>query len=1519
VYSGFDFVTEAFTFENFGGAGVATQINPQVMQRMFGAEAVCVEGSDPCVLTPRANLWMRGTNKTLDQGRSEGFAVLSLMFHSGQLDPKDYGAENVADLTLDGNIALQEEFAYWAATQAVPDAAKADVRYLAADVMPFLAEALAEESEKHYRLAIAQRTEVGFARGHALTPIGYFKDNEREDTYWLRVYDNNFPSREQVLEVHPKANTWRYEVPGIDGTPIVYESTEEKPNYLYFAAIEDRLGALPAPFDEDSEYLAQTYSGVSIVASNEDGEETGIRDGEVIEAEGDWVRPAFSRCPRCGTAVAIVNQATLAKGFKPKRNIAVTAAGGVRSTASGDTHKASVQNYGLGFSSNLEADNPKVGDAATFGENGDVSYSSKNNEGGVTISSTRINGDGTRTTVTVTVEGSNGDVSVDLVNNEDGTTSVSVSGLPEGSDVNVTSTTQDGEGNSNTNSFDYTSNGEDSRATVNPGMENRVTLDTDPADAAICSNGMKDSSETDQDCGGSCGATCGLGKACLNDGDCAAGFCEGNLCADLDPDCDSGSQSPGETGVDCGGSICDACVATSGLDTPGCNTAADCDTAICVENKCRVKFPIYAEFDRLPDAGSSYWLVVNLDGRNKTVSIEPVDGTLRYKIGEAYSYEFVSAEACSPVVSTSQYAGPTAESPMRADGTLKIDCPEPNENRMIVKLNFYLNSLHLEENKQKLEGDPIKMALSVDGGPIQLIDIKKQHTDLGVYQNYWAIRVIQNPKRTDYKVGYTLGETKPIRAELDIGRYRFRDNEFTDAGYLFVARPDLKEVFFSVSKADYRNGVATCSDNRQNQDETGHDCGGTCGGCRANNTCLTTSDCASGLTCTGYVCRESGTCSDMTKNQDETDVDCGGSSCTARCDAGESCQASSDCDTASGYACVGSTCKIEVCNNNTKDMNESDVDCGGSSVCGACGDGKACTAGTDCASSTCIDNTCLPATCGNDTKDAGETDVDCGGTSSCPRCARAQFCLNTSDCGTGLFCVNNGCYPETCGNNMKDPDEVDVDCGTSCAFACQLGKSCNETADCTSGAVCSGNVCVPASCGNNMKDADESDIDCGGSSSCDRCVGGQSCTMDGDCVMGNLCVNSQCASPDCNNGTQDPGEADVDCGAVCVNKCGEDKMCGGDADCQAGLTRDNGTCKDASCSNNVKDPSEGDVDCGGSCATKCMIGQSCNQSADCAMGAACDNGTCSMNLCGDGTKNQDETDVDCGGMTCGACMAGQSCTLDSDCAGNDCVCGANSGNCSNASGTCGAGQYFIDQPVTDGTTASGTYTIPAGCTSLYVQAWGAAGGGDDFMGFASNLGGAGGYVEGTLTVAPGDVVTVWLGQGGSSGFTTQGAGSYLGTAANGGEGGFNSMGSDPGGGGGLTSVQITGSATQSFVVPAGAGASEFADGMSMSVMTTAGTTTAGYAGAVGSGNQGGGGAGDPGGAGENPGAYGTLPAGLTPYDSIEDPNTFNWVPGGTSNADYSRCQGANSIDAGAGSDFLGVGGDGCVVLRCVAP
>jgi hypothetical protein len=57
-----------------------------------------------------------------------------------------------------------------------------------------------------------------------------------------------------------------------------------------------------------------------------------------------------------------------------------------------------------------------------------------------------------------------------------------------------------------------------------------------------------------------------------------------------------------------------------------------------------------------------------------------------------------------------------------------------------------------------------------------------------------------------------------------------------------------------------------------------------------------------------------------------------------------------------------------------------------------------------------------------------------------------------------------------------------------------------------------------------------------------------------------------------------------------------------------------------------------------------------------------------------------------------------------------------------------------------------SWTVPANTTRISVELWGAGGGGSSYSG-----GGGGAYIVATFTVAPGDVVNMNIGQGGSGG------------------------------------------------------------------------------------------------------------------------------------------------------------------------
>jgi hypothetical protein len=106
-----------------------------------------------------------------------------------------------------------------------------------------------------------------------------------------------------------------------------------------------------------------------------------------------------------------------------------------------------------------------------------------------------------------------------------------------------------------------------------------VTIDTSLLPEQ-CLDTVRTDGETDVDCGGVCGSSCGEGKNCNEDNDCSSLRCstEGKCAA---PSCNDGVASPGyETGVDCGGD-CTGC--PNGVS---CIVNTDCTTNYCGNGIC---------------------------------------------------------------------------------------------------------------------------------------------------------------------------------------------------------------------------------------------------------------------------------------------------------------------------------------------------------------------------------------------------------------------------------------------------------------------------------------------------------------------------------------------------------------------------------------------------------------------------------------------------------------------------------------------------------------------------------------------------------------------------------------------------------------------------------------------------------------------------------------------------------------------------------------------------------------------
>jgi sugar lactone lactonase YvrE len=94
-----------------------------------------------------------------------------------------------------------------------------------------------------------------------------------------------------------------------------------------------------------------------------------------------------------------------------------------------------------------------------------------------------------------------------------------------------------------------------------------------------CQDGVRNGTETDIDCGGSCGPCTGA-AACQHNDDCATGICTGGVCRT--PTCTDQAKNGSETDVDCGGGACPACP-----DNRSCQQGSDCTSGVCTTSVCR--------------------------------------------------------------------------------------------------------------------------------------------------------------------------------------------------------------------------------------------------------------------------------------------------------------------------------------------------------------------------------------------------------------------------------------------------------------------------------------------------------------------------------------------------------------------------------------------------------------------------------------------------------------------------------------------------------------------------------------------------------------------------------------------------------------------------------------------------------------------------------------------------------------------------------------------------------------------
>jgi hypothetical protein len=421
-------------------------------------------------------------------------------------------------------------------------------------------------------------------------------------------------------------------------------------------------------------------------------------------------------------------------------------------------------------------------------------------------------------------------------------------------------------------------------------------------------------------------------------------------------------------------------------------------------------------------------------------------------------------------------------------------------------------------------------------------------------------------------------------------------------------------------------------------------------------------------------------CSDGTRNLDETDVDCGGSTC-GKCDDGEGCLGANDCTSG---VCQSGVCKAGTCTDGVHNQNETGVDCGGANACPRCDTGEACGVDDDCISVVCTGGTCRPSRCDDARTNGKETDFNCGGP-DCQGCDTDQHCLANSDCKNHI-CTGNKCQAPSCSDGVQNGDETDRDCGGSCPTKCDDLEHCLNPGDCKS-LVCTGTICQVPTCLDGVQNGKETDKDCGGGT-CVKCDDLLHCNVATDCKS-DVCSGGVCQAPTCTDAKRNGMETGVDCGGGICPKCPSGSPCGVDVDCVS-LVCDGGKCQDPTCSDRARNGNETDLNCGGGTCPKCLDWKRCIEAErDCVSGVCdrfskacplgiCPQGFCKPPACDDGVKNGKEKGVDCGGGTCPGCPVGNPCDNAADCESKLC-----SGGCGPICQKTGCDNHLIDGSETD--------------------------------------------------------------------------------------------------------------------------------------------------------------------------------------------------------------------------------------------
>lgn len=467
-----------------------------------------------------------------------------------------------------------------------------------------------------------------------------------------------------------------------------------------------------------------------------------------------------------------------------------------------------------------------------------------------------------------------------------------------------------------------------------------------------CDDGRTNGSETDTDCGGStCTRRCPVAARCLAATDCQPGnVCNARTGVCSPPGCDDGLRNGQESSIDCGGPTCLKCAVSK-----ACNTNADCVTNTCTNGRCvggpcenGVKDATEADVDCGGSCGRPC-----ATGRTCTA---PSDCASNLCVSGV-----CSTDACRDLVRNGAETGVdcggatcTARCAVGVACTVNGDCASNlcNQRTNRCAANTCSDGALTAGSESDVDcGGACATATPASACAVNQRCAVNTDCTSGVC-NATTLRCVPN--------GCFNGVRDGTETDLDCGgtcEPRCAGNR------LCTVNADCQS---GVCAANGRCAPDQCSNGRLDGNETGVDCGGTCATkCPVSAGCLANTDCANpqgmvGLpgfcSLTTRTCVAT-SCNTGVRDGNETGVDCGGS-CGA-CGVGQGCNASGDCT--SGFCNLTTrVCVATQCQDGVRNGNETDIDCGGG-TCLGCAAGRGCVRPWDCSTNYCgASGLCIP-------------------------------------------------------------------------------------------------------------------------------------------------------------------------------------------------------------------------------------------------------------------------------------------------------------------------------------------------------------------------------------------------------------------------------------------------------------------------------------------------------------------------------------------------------------------------------